>query len=264
MYEFFVTRLRTRPDVIGPYVALLTDGGNRGRRARRQDRVAQAADGSRLPGRVRAPSSPAPDRGQRRRRRDGTPRSAKLAGLVEAVLAERRGRCGGLPAVRARLGARGRVRDDRRLPRPPAADRALDTPAAHPSRRLRGVHDLAEPQDPQGRAARRPEARGNLRRPALGGDPADARRSRAARPRLRPRCGIDLPAPARRRVRGHRRAAGGRADRARARLGARLPPLPRLRAGRLLALHRVRGHDGAEERRASTRPTPPTAPGSTC
>jgi hypothetical protein len=85
VYEFFVTRLRTRPDVIGPYVALLTAAGAPvgGLAGRIEWRKLQTAVGYRVVYAPRVRLLQIVDSGVVALT---VPALAKLAGLIEAVL----------------------------------------------------------------------------------------------------------------------------------------------------------------------------------
>ena len=72
-YEYFTTRLRTRPDVIGPFAAVVVSTATRRSRGSRGGSSPPPPDGARLQGRLRA-ARPAPPR---RRRRDRRRRAAR-------------------------------------------------------------------------------------------------------------------------------------------------------------------------------------------
>ena len=166
-FPYFVARLQSRPGVIGPLAAIVSDAGGpvAGLAARLEVRQLATAVGYRV---LYAPEVRALQvvDGGIVGRAAGT---EALIGVVSEALGSGEADVALLPPLETRLRPRQGGRLARRTADAPTADRPLDAAPARAARELRRVPRLAEPQDPQGCPPGRAAARGGVRRARVAG-----------------------------------------------------------------------------------------------
>ncbi len=262
-YEYFTTRLATRPDVIGPFAAVATSEG----------RPWEASRGGSSCGASRPCSAT----------RSSTPRRPGVLRVVDGGLAIGRGDA--LAVLRGVAGDALASGEADVLSLPPlelgspelAAFESLGGPLTRQpliapwTRRLLDLPDSFEDflaglghrtRKSVRRDARQLDAAfGDRLHVEVVRDPAGVGRLIEGAERV---ASLDLPAQAGRRPRGYPRAARARRCRPRARLGPRLSALARRDRDRILAVLGVRGHDACSGPAGSTPRSPRTASGSSC